>query len=173
VAKADKAAAIVIAQPLNKNEFVAMRLMAAWMNSRCFSLRSILLRFRVNFGGRLREFLRLLFHAGHQCLLIRLVRFGSLGLPASHLCSDLPTRSVHGHTHQAFVYRSPPAIANSVAFSCIPFSIATSSLTPSSAAYRRTSSMMRMLQKCGPHIEHPPSPRLLSSLKSYDAARRR
>ena len=39
---ADSPAAMVVAQPLNKNEFVAIRLMTAWMNSRCFSLASIL-----------------------------------------------------------------------------------------------------------------------------------
>jgi hypothetical protein len=31
----------------------------------------------------------------------------------------------------------------------------------------------RSREKCGLQIEHPPSPRLPSSLKSYDAARRR
>src|SRR5439155_26991705 len=49
LAKADKAAAIVIAQPLNRKEFVAIRLIAAWMNSRCFSLHSILMAYARSF----------------------------------------------------------------------------------------------------------------------------
>jgi hypothetical protein len=48
---AESPAAIVIAHPLNKNELVAMRAMAAWMNSRCFSLASILLTSYVSYAS--------------------------------------------------------------------------------------------------------------------------
>src|SRR5258708_38039524 len=40
-ANAESAAAMVIAQPLNRNWLVAIRAITAWMNSRCFSLASI------------------------------------------------------------------------------------------------------------------------------------
>jgi hypothetical protein len=41
-ANADSPAAMVMAQPLNKKELVAIRLIADWMNSRCLSLASII-----------------------------------------------------------------------------------------------------------------------------------
>jgi len=86
---------------------------------------------------------------------------------------------------------------NSATFAFTPSVSAADSAMPCSAVYFRMSSVMltrsipltsasrlaiylaRFLsapfieQKCGPHIEHQPSSRLPSSLKSYDVARRR
>src|ERR1041384_5465592 len=52
-----------------------------------------------------------------------------------------------------FVYISAPACLNSLAFSCIPVSMATSSATCFCAAYSLTSCVIFIEQKCGPHIE--------------------
>jgi hypothetical protein len=61
---------------------------------------------------------------------------------------------------QAFAYTSAPLAANSFDFCSMPVFNASSSDIRCSAAYLRTSSVIFMEQKCGPHIEHLPSPRL-------------
>ncbi len=65
-----------------------------------------------------------------------------------------------GHSkfrYYALVYTSAPLLTNFFDFASMPFFNASSSLKFCSTAYFRTFSVIFIEQKCGPHMEHPPS----------------
>ena len=71
------------------------------------------------------------------------------GLPV-HLASSHAARFLRDYV---FAYTSAPCCTNSRDFSSKPLSMASSFVRPCSAAYLRTSSVIFIEQKCGPHIE--------------------
>src|SRR6266581_4521485 len=78
-------------------------------------------------------------------------------LPRNYSAEQPPPRlrlaKDSGHYRLRLCVNFRPAFVNSVAFCFSPSSIASASVSPCSAANFRTSSVIFMEQKCGPHME--------------------